>query len=227
MKLFFVLFLSLAASVVAKENTSQILQVSGIGKMHIPTTLAEVHLGIELEGKNSAELQDLLAKKTNVVVNGLKPESVETTSFRVYPEYSQTSPPQIKGYRGKSEIKVSTSIENAGAIIEKAMGLGATEIINVDLVASDDAIQTARKEALRKACAEALALSNAVFDALKLEQQEIEGVVIQSGEVYPTPLRAKVMSFAAENEAAFESKQEVRGEVALKIRYKESVGSTN
>lgn len=207
------------------EEKDHILQVTGSGMVSIKATIADVRLSIEIEGKNSQSLQSDLAKRTNQLLDALQHENIdhlESTSFSVFPEYSNTSPPEIRGYRGKAEVKVSSKIEEMGSIIAHAMDAGASGIHSIDLRASPSEIETARNEALSKACAQCLSSSKAVLDALGLEQKGIVSVVVQPSGFYPTPFKTNVAAMAFKSaEVQLEGEQEIHAEVLLNIRFSE------
>ncbi|MBC6435224.1 DUF541 domain-containing protein, partial [Nostoc sp. HG1] len=53
-------------------KTPQILEVTGQGKVSVPTTLTEVQLGIQVEGKTATEVQEEVAKRSTAVVDVLQ-----------------------------------------------------------------------------------------------------------------------------------------------------------
>ncbi len=64
------------------------LTVSGKGKITIPTTLTQVRLGVEVQGKTAQEVQQQVAKRSQAVVELLKSrqvEKLETTGISLNP----------------------------------------------------------------------------------------------------------------------------------------------
>ncbi|HYX12859.1 MAG TPA: SIMPL domain-containing protein, partial [Nostoc sp.] len=53
-------------------NTTQILEVTGQGEVNVPTTLTEVQLGIQVEGKTATEVQEEVARRSTAVVDVLQ-----------------------------------------------------------------------------------------------------------------------------------------------------------
>ncbi|MBC6433613.1 DUF541 domain-containing protein [Nostoc sp. HG1] len=51
---------------------AQILEVTGQGEVTVPTTLTEVQLGIQVQGKTSTEVQEEVAKRSAAVVDVLQ-----------------------------------------------------------------------------------------------------------------------------------------------------------
>src|SRR5947207_2821687 len=86
-----------------KTEPQSILRVNGTGKVSIKATIADIRLGVELEGKKSQDVQNQLSENLNQLTSRLKKASLiklETSSFTVYPEYNDQTPRAIKGYRG-------------------------------------------------------------------------------------------------------------------------------
>lgn len=204
---------------------SHLLHVKGAGKIAIPATLAEIRLGVEIEGKNSQQLQTQLSENLNGITEAFKKESGlkwETTYFNVSPEYNEGQPRQIKGYRGTAEIAITVANEQAGKWIALAMSLGATKVIGIELKASEEESSRARREAVKRACQEALFLAEAAFEALNLEKEEIIEVDLNPQDMIVRPFRAAVAFNALEKgmsgpEVAGE--QIVQSEIGLKIRF--------
>src|SRR5919202_7013798 len=53
------------------------LPVSGTGDVTIPTTMTQVRLGVEIQGKTAKDVQQQIAKRSQVVVELLKSRKVE------------------------------------------------------------------------------------------------------------------------------------------------------
>lgn len=205
------------------------LTVSGRGFEEIQTTLAEVRLGVEVQGKTANEVQQEVARKSNAVVTFLKSRQVqklETTGINLSPRYDYANNRQtLIGYTASNTVSFRTPNESAGGILDEAVKSGATRIDGVSFVASDDAIAAAQKVALRKATQEAQAQADAVFSALNLTRKEIVSVQI-NGATPPPPVIREVnfaRMQAADKVAApspvIGGEQRVEGSVTLQISY--------
>lgn len=204
------------------------LTVSGRGFEDIQTTLAQVRLGVEVQGKNANEVQQEVARKSNAVVTFLKSrqvEKLETAGINLSPRYDYTNNRQtLVGYTGSNTVSFRTPNDRAGGILDEAVKAGATRIDSVSFVASDEAIAAAQKQALRKATQDAQSQADAVFSALNLTRKEIVSVQI-NGAAPPTPVfrEAAVMQMQADKVAApspvIGGEQRVEGSVTLQISY--------
>lgn len=202
------------------------LHVNGMGKVWIKATLADVRLGIEVEGKNSSQVQNDLARAMNNATAALKkvsPLKLETSSFNTFPEYSDQSPHQIKGYRGNGEIVITVPSERSAEIIGLAMDSGITKVNGIELKAAPEEIREANKSAIKEACARALESANVAFEALGLVMDEITDVNLNPQEPSFRPFRAAVAFNAMEKGSVgpqVEGEQVVQSDVALQIRFK-------
>lgn len=220
-----VLFLScLFISAFAADESPPLLHVNGVGKVFIKATLADVRLGVEVEGKTSADVQNALSKRLNQLIEALKkasPQRLETSSFTVYPEYTDQAPRQIKSYRGVGEVAITIPSEDAGRFIGLAMDSGATKVEGIELKASPDEIKEANKTAIKEASANAKLSAETLLEALGLEWDEIVDVQLNPVEPSPRPFR-NVSFYAAEKSQGpnLEGEQTVQADVALQIRFK-------
>ena len=83
---------------------SQTITVTGRGVESIPATLAQVSLGVEVQGKTAEEVQQAVAQRSSKVLALLKSRNVEklqTTGVNLNPVYSYNNNVQrLTGYTG-------------------------------------------------------------------------------------------------------------------------------
>ncbi|HTL90289.1 MAG TPA: SIMPL domain-containing protein [Leptolyngbya sp.] len=213
--------------VYAQEKLVRTLTVTGQGFENIPTTIAQVRLGVEVEGKVANDVQQEVARRSNAVVTFLRSRQVdklETTGINLNPRYDYSNNRQkLVGYTGANNVSFRVPTEKAGSIIDEAVKVGASKIDSVSFVATDDAIATAQKQALRKATQEAQTQADAVFSALNLSRKEVVSVQI-NGASAPRP----ILQDFAKSRAALQQEapspvvggeQRVEGSVTLQISY--------
>lgn len=223
-KFLFIFMVFVQSFIVAEE--SQILKVTGSSEVFIQATLADVRLGIEVEGKNSALVQNDLASRLNRLTSGLRQEKLdklETTSLSVFPLYTDQHPSEIRGYRGNGEVLITVPVSRAGAMISLATGFGATKIHSIELRGSVEEVATGRKLALQKALEDAMDAAKVALNTLNLELKEIRLVNLSPEPPQPKPFRA--MAFAAKMHDAASpelmGEQMIRVEVALEVSFRE------
>ena len=217
----------LPASAQEKEKLWRTLTVSGRGVERISTTLSEVSLGVEIQGKTAEDVQKEAARRSSAVVALLKKRNVEkltTTGIRLNPIYSYTNNVQrITGYAANNTVSFRINTEKAGTLLDEAVKVGATQINGVSFIASDEAIASAQKQALKKATQDAQEQAEAVFSSLGLQQKEIVSIQINGATPPPPPMlyraEAAKANLADASTPIVAGEQEVQASVTLQISY--------
>ncbi len=223
-----VLSLMVANPVLAQEKIMRTLTVTGRGTEMVATTLAAVRLGVEAQGKTANEVQQEVARRSNTVVTLLKSrnvEKLETTGINLNPNYRYDNGVQtLTGYTGNNMVSFRVPTEKAGSIMDEAVKAGASRIDGISFVASDAAIATAQKSALREATQDAQAQAEAVFNSLGLTRREIVNIQI-NGTVPPQPrpyfaeAMANKVGAAPAPTPVIGGEQQVEASVTLQISY--------
>lgn len=223
--LLFMIF-TLPASAQEKEKLWRTLTVSGRGVETIPTTLSQVNLGVEVQGKTAQEVQKEAARRSSAVVNLLKSrnvEKLETTGVRLNPVYSYTNNVQnITGYAATNTVSFRIPVDQAGTLLDEAVKTGATQISSVSFVASDDAIANAQKQALKKATQDAQQQAETVLGTLGLKSKEIVSIQVNGASAPPPPMLYRAEAKLANADAStpiVAGEQEVQASVTLQISY--------
>ncbi len=204
------------------------LTVSGKGEVSIPTTLTQVHLGVEIQGKTAQEAQQQVAQRSQAVVNLLKSRKVEklqTTGISLNPNYTYSGGKQsINGYRGTNIVSFRMETDKSGTLLDEVIKAGATRIDSVSFVAADDAIAGAQQQAIQKAADDAKKQADAALSALNLSQREVMGIQINNANS-PQPLNyASPAALDAREQAVAKTplvggEQKIQQSVTLQIRY--------
>ncbi len=217
--------LALPLQAIAQERVMRTLTVTGQGKERIPTTLTEVHLGVEIEGKTATEVQKQVAKQTSAVVDFLRSRNVQqlqTTGIGLQPNYDYSNNQRrLLGYIGINTISFRLSTEQVGDLLDRAVQAGATRIDNISFTATETALSTAQKQALRLAVGDAQAQAEAVLQALNFKSQEIVSIQINGASVPPPKVfQAEVMADrAVASTPVIGGEQTVTASVTLQISY--------
>ena len=217
----------LPASAQEKEKLWRTLTVSGRGVETIATTLSQVSLGVEIQGKTAEDVQKEAARKSSAVVDLLKKRNVEkltTTGIRLNPVYSYSNNiKRITGYAASNTVSFRISTDKAGTLLDDAVKAGATQINGVSFIASDEAIASAQKQALKKATQDAQEQAETVLSSLKLEQKDIISIQINGATPPPPPMlyraEAAKASLIDASTPIVAGEQEVQASVTLQISY--------
>ena len=220
--------LSLASPALAQEKVLRTLTVTGRGVEEIATTITQVRLGVEAQGKTANEVQGEVARRSNAVVTLLKSRSVEkleTTGINLNPVYSYNNNRQkLEGYGSSNTVSFRVPTEKAGTLLDDAVKAGASRIDGVSFVASDEAIAAAQKVALREATQDAQSQADAVFSALNLTRKEVVSIQV-NGASAPIPImmadveRFSKVAAAQAPSPVIGGEQRVEGSVTLQISY--------
>jgi hypothetical protein len=211
-----------------KETMLRTLSVNGRGMETIPTTLSQVSLGVEVQGKTAQQVQQEAARRSSAVVALVKSRNVQklqTTGISLNPVYSYDNKVQrITGYAASNVVSFRIPTERAGTLLDEAVKAGATQINGISFVASDEAITLAQQQALKKATQDAQQQAQAVLSTLGFQPKEVVNIQINGASTPPPPrpvLRAEYSKAAALDASTpiVGSEQQVEATVTLQISY--------
>lgn len=222
------LSLSLVPPALAQEQLMRTLTVTGRGTESIPTTISQVSLGVEVQGRTAEEVQQEAAQRTSAVVELLRSRNVDkltTTGIYLSPQYSyENNVQELIGYTASNTVSFEIPTEQAGNILDSAVSAGASRIDGVSFIAAEEAIATAQNQALREATQAAQEQADVVLEALGLTRDEVVNIQI-NGAVPPPPPIPLAARAALEQSAADATtpvvggEQQVEAAVTLQISY--------
>ena len=210
-----------------KEKMLRIITVNGRKVETIPTTLSQVNLGVEVQGKTAQEVQQEAARRSSSVIALLKSRNVEklqTTGIDLNPVYSNNNNVQhITGYSATNTVNFRIVTDRAGTILDEAVKAGATRIDSISFIASDSAIAQAQKQALQKATQDAQQQAEAVLSILGFKLKEVVSIQVNGASAPPPQpvLRAAVAKFSTQDASTpvIGGEQQVEASVTLQISY--------
>ncbi|WP_228060659.1 MULTISPECIES: SIMPL domain-containing protein [unclassified Coleofasciculus] len=217
---------ALANPVLAQERRLRTLTVTGQGVERIPTTTAQVQLGVEVQGKTAAGVQQEVARRSAAVVELLRSQNVEqlqTRGIQLNPVYNyEDNVQRLVGYSGSNIVSFRVPTEQAGTLLDDAVEAGASRIDGISFTAPDNAIAAAQKEALQEATQDAQQQADAVLSVLNLTRQDV--VSIQVNGATPPPPTPLLLDRSASNAEFAKTpviggEQEVQASVTLEISY--------
>lgn len=208
----------------AQEQPTRNLTVTGQGTVSIPTSLTEVRLGVEVQGKTAQEVQQEVARRSQALVELLRSRNVEklqTTGIQLNPIYrsNDNAAPTITGYAASNIVSFRLPTDRAGTLLDEAVNAGATRIDGVNFIAADEAMETARQQAIRAATQDALTQADTVLSALNFTRREIVKIQVNSATPYPQPMYSRMEAAADFSTPVIGGEQEVSASVTLDISY--------
>lgn len=214
-------------AIAQSEPLLRTLTVTGQGRQTTAATLAQVDLGVEIQGRTAEEVQQQVAQRADAVVKLLQSRNVDklqTTGIRLNPRYDYNNGrSDLVGYVGSNTVSFQVAADQAGPLLDEAVQAGATQIQNISFVATDAAIADAQQAALRAAVADAQRQANTVLSTLNLGPQEIVSIQINGANApmpMPLPARARLANAEADvSTPVVSGEQTVEASVTLQIRY--------
>ncbi|TAF05269.1 MAG: DUF541 domain-containing protein [Oscillatoriales cyanobacterium] len=210
----------------AQEQRLRTLTVTGRGIEVIPTTQTQVRLGVEVQGKTAAEVQQEAARRSSAVVELLRSrqvEKLETTGITLNPSYSyENNQQRLTGYTATNTVTFRINTQSAGTLLDDAVNAGATRIDGVSFVAIESAIESARKQALKTATQDAQSQADAVLSSINLKRGEIVSIQVNGASAPPPMYRqlAGTRGVAAEaTTPVVGGEQQIEASVTLQISY--------
>jgi uncharacterized protein len=209
-----------------EKKVMRTLTVTGEGKEIIATTLTQVQLGVEVQGKVATEVQQKVAEQTTSVVNLLRSRNVQqlkTTGIGLQPNYNYNSNDrELIGYIGTNTVSFRIETDKIGSLLDDAVQAGATRIDGVSFTATDSAIDTAQKQALQNAVTNARSQADAVLSTLNFSSQDVVSIQVNGANV-PQPLPLLQAEALAKDSGArtpvVGGEQTVTASVTLQIGY--------
>jgi uncharacterized protein len=228
-----ILFTSILPAVAQERKPPRTLTASGRGIVTIPTTISQIRLAIEAQGKTPNTTQQEAAKRSARVMAYLKTQRVDklqTTGINLNPTYTYppNSKPQITGYTATNSISFQVPTDLTGGILDAAVENGASRIEGVNFVAGEKAIESAQIQALKQATLDAQRQADAVLGTLNLQRKDVIGIKIDSTST-PAPVsmpaeimqskRAYVTKTAAPSTPVVGGEQQVEAAVTVDFSY--------
>lgn len=221
--------LIISLSAYAEELKLKTVSATGRGQVSIPQTVATVLLSINETGKTAKEAQEKTRVKSAKLLKALataKTISTETNSVTVRPVWSYANNRStITGYDSSYTVKVKSSIDNAGGIIDLAINSGASIVNEPQLSASDQATVSAQNEAIKLATIDARHRAEAALSAVGLKAKMINQITVQNSandRVYPVAYAMKANDMRTNAAPATEivpGNDIVSAEVSISIDY--------
>lgn len=148
------------------------ISVSASGQVSTDPDLARISLAVERTEQTADEARDRVASdvasmREAVRTAGVADDQIRTVSYSIFPEYDYSErTPELVGYRAVHAFEVETAPDEAGTVIDAAVGSGATRVTGVAFTVTDDTSRELRADALD------LAMANARADADTLAEAE-------------------------------------------------------
>ena len=180
------------------------LATSGQGEAKVTPDRVSVLVNVQTRAPTAAAAAAANAQRTKAVLDalgslGLPKDQLSTEGYSAYPEmsYDRTGgTPRVTGYVVTNSVRAeSKRVEQAGAIIDAALGAGANLINSLSFYASS--IDEPRRQAIALAVASARADAEAMAQAAggrlgALQELSTQGPTVPPRPMYDVAARSKV-----------------------------------
>ncbi|WP_267642017.1 SIMPL domain-containing protein [Haloarchaeobius amylolyticus] len=172
-------------------DAASTVSVSGTGTVSAPADLVVVSIAVEREGKTADSArtfaaQDATKMRDALRAAGIPDEDVETTSYRLVPQYDYKDGRQLVGYTAVHAYEVSSkNVSDAGRIIDVAVANGAARVDSVSFRLSDERIAELRTDAIAKAVTAAEGDANAAAAAAGVSITKVKSISVSGGGYQP------------------------------------------
>jgi uncharacterized protein len=199
------------------------ITLEATARRRLPNTVANVVLGIQVEGRTGDLVSSSLADRSRTLLDFLRQQGVErlrTEDVRYQPQIESGrngAPDRIVGYTGSESISFRTTPDKLGTLLSASLEHGANTINQTQFSPLESEIDAARQDLAIEATKTALARADALAQATGLQVVRIEQINVASEEnIVPVPFAAKVMGPAREIETA-SGEQEVQARVSVQV----------
>src|SRR5579859_6723543 len=170
-------------SKVGAANTSTTtITVTGNGTVNAVPDKASFDFGVQVNASTASEATDKANQQANAIIDALKSAGVsesdiQTSSVSLWPQTSSDGQ-TITGYQASNDVTVTTSVANAGPLVDKATAAGANTVSGPNLSVGDQSTYYA--QALKLAVQDAQTQAQAIADAAGLNLGGILHITNQS-----------------------------------------------
>ena len=151
----------------AATTSSTTITVTGNGTVNATPDKASFDFGVQVNAATAAEAISKDNAQAQAIIDALKnagiPDSdIQTSSVSLWPQTSNDGQ-TITGYQASNDVTVTSSIDKAGLLVDKATNAGANNVNGPSLSVGDESSYYAK--ALKLAVADAKTQAQAIADA--------------------------------------------------------------
>lgn len=171
----------------APENSTSTLTVTGFAVRHLEVELLTVRFGaenispspIQALANNTATMNGIISALVEI---GIPSDDIRTANFHMSAQYDydpENNKEVFRGYRVFNEVVVeSDRVDEAGLIIETAIGSGAERVRSLEFGASAETRAAAFGELLTEATEDAFSKAQIILDTIDYRILGIDGISV-------------------------------------------------
>lgn len=172
---------------VSDAESGRSITVSGSGEVTADADLAVITVAVTATASSADDARAQVASRSEQMRQALRDagvpdDAVSTTYFRVGPQYDYSGQERnMTGYQAVHAYTVEVAPDEAGEVIDVAVGNGASEVQQVTFTLSDEARADVREEALNAAMDAARADADTLAEATDLSITGVRAVSTTGG----------------------------------------------
>lgn len=181
-----------------------LVSTSGTAHRRIPNTVADVSVGIQTQGADSASVARDLAQRSQTLLTWLRQQGAERlatnqVSFQPQTHEEKNGQQKIVGYTGNTSVSFRTTPAKVGDILSGVLEHGGNTIDQTSYGPTEEEQDKVRKDLAQEATKTAVAQAEAVAEAAGTHVIGVREVSVEpSGIVRPMPMmRMQAMAAAA------------------------------
>ena len=132
------------ADVIARLVDVSTINVSGIGRVKTTPDVADVQLGVTVQGETAQQASDEAARLMEAVIAaviaaGIPEADIQTTQLNLYPVYDYNdNPPEIEAWEASNIVTVTVrDVDAVGDVVGAATNAGATNVQGISFRVDD------------------------------------------------------------------------------------------
>ena len=181
------------------------ISVPGVGRVSVQPDIATLRLGVLVVRPTAAAARESAAATMTAVLealsaNGVPKKDLRTALLSLSPvtDYSPETGPRVTGYQAANSVSVTVrDLAQAGALIDAALGAGATSMDGLEFSVDDPS--AAEEQARRHAMADAKRRAETIAAASGVTLGAVTNVVEGERGGMPVPFPAlRAVAFKAE-----------------------------
>lgn len=199
------------------------INLEATARKQLPNTVANVVLGIQVEGRTGDVVSGALADRSRQLFDFLRQQGVErlrTEDLSYQPQIEpgrNGGPDRIVGYTGSEGVSFRTTPDKLGTLLSASLEHGANTITQTEFSPLESEIDAARQELAIEATKTALARADALAQATGLRVVRIEQINVGSEEKVVPLAFGKVMAARASAVETASGEQEVAVRVSVQV----------
>src|SRR5580704_3839871 len=204
------------------------VSLEAVARKRLPNTVADVVLGIQVEGRTADAVSNGLAQRAQTLLEYLRQQGVErlrteNVNFQPQVESVRNGPDRIVGYTGSANVSFRTTPDKLGTVLGGSLEHGANTISQTSFSPLESEIDNARRELAIEATKAALARADTVAEAAGVRVVRVEAINVAAEETVMPMGFAKAEAPMPARAATIET---ATGEQEVSVRVSVQVGVT-